>query len=1046
MRRVFLLIACVGIFLPSSGESSWSHPTKYPCVTPLFLYGTTNGGWDEVIASDPSNPDIVYLGTVYSLYKSEDGGLNWRKINGFNGLPRFIQVTAIAVDPVNPSTLYVGVNYDGSAGRAGLYRSTDGGLTWTQLFSCGEAYVECWITSILIDPSNPDVIYFVMSDSTSYSIYPSAPVGVYKSTDGGLTWQLKNNGFNPIYQAGGMVMDPNNPSVLYVSIETQNYQVEHYKSTDGGETWVLTDFPVGVLAINPYDSNVMYGGAWELYKSVDGGESWTMVLDPYMSVTDLVIDPNNPDILYVGTDDWIYKSVDGGSTWQKLPHIIAPYYPVGDLYVDAVSNLYALSWGGGHLFKSEDGGYTWSIRDSGIREFYVGGGAARPLFHIYPSDPPVLYIASDTAIARSLDGGMTWEYLPGPDNLPHMASIHVVNPDVVFAGIIDFPPPSGRFHTLWKSTDGGHTWSQRERTGGTNGFAPWAFAFSLTNPSIMFSGGDGSIYKSTDYGDTWTLMRFGDGADVMDIEIDPTNENIVYFVYGNNGTSNPETGVWKSTDGGNTWFQVSNGIPKASNGLYCTIEDLEINPLNPDILYVGLSKVGMSRGSQCYGIFKSTDGGASWKRVDIPYYSWVADIELDPSDPNIIYAAQESHFIIRSPDGGLTWEDIPVGDEYYYPDILAIEIAPTIPRKVYLGALRGENGLYLLTLPPSPGMRPVEYCEPFPPDTVRVYITYPENYRYSPTWTITGNSFTVFADYLTMNYKDIDHVLFQYRIQDYDVDLDLPEIPWEDIPPASSHPNPDYTYPYFVHFDMTGLDETANHYEVRAIAYHKNGKEDIWVLRSPFVVNHTYFDEKQYINGSGELVVEKAFWSTEENRLLAGHPSKELYDEFFLSGSGLPADDTVIYVMENPDEHEGKVPVGLRSIGEFRSISFASGLTSFINGIKATLRIGYPDSDQDGKVDGMGISETSLKVYRFISGTEWEELPSTVLKDTNQVEVKVDHLSLFAILIPSQAVPARTARPVACGGCSRRGRVSSAFIFTFTFFYGVYMRIRYRRG
>jgi hypothetical protein len=168
-------------------------------------------------------------------------------------------------------------------------------------------------------------------------------------------------------------------------------------------------------------------------------------------------------------------------------------------------------------------------------------------------------------------------------------------------------------------------------------------------------------------------------------------------------------------------------------------------------------------------------------------------------------------------------------------------------------------------------------------------------------------------------------------------------------------------------------------------------------LRGDFFVDQVGpQDEMQYLNAEGEQEVRKVFWKDEENRLLVGHPEKDLYDELFLSGSGLPADDTIIYTIENPSEHEAKVDkTRYRSIGEFRSVSFSSGLTTFINGQLATLRIGYPDSNQDGKVDGTSISETSLKVYRYISGTNWEEIPSNVLTDTNQVEVKVGRLSLF---------------------------------------------------
>jgi photosystem II stability/assembly factor-like uncharacterized protein len=1020
--RIVLLFLPFFLFLVDKLYAQ-PYPKNYPCIHRLDAYTV----YAHSLAIHPINPDILFLGTDSDLYKSTDGGLTWYESNtyGSNGMPRFSKIWAVAIDPVNPDVVYAGTAFKG------LYKSMDGGLTWSKVFPGEES--KSRITSIAINPLNPQIVYIAVTNGSQYQ-------GVYKSTDGGATWQAKNNGLYEL-SVGPIVMDPNNPDVLYLG-GTVSYPL--YKSTDGGETWVLLNpvdgYAIESIAVNPSNSSIVYAASvHDVYKSTDGGASWFP-----LNITSsdyafwgckayplyITIDENNPDVLYVGTDwCWIIKSTDGGNTWEKLPPAISNYERVEFVDVDNSGNIYAFSWG--HLYKSTDGGNTWRIIDKGIRVMGVSGTNS---LKVAPSNQDIIYAAGDEddgGMWKSIDGGRTWEVVKTLNFAPNIMSIAIspLDPEVVFAGINVVPP-----RTLYKSTDGGNTWVYKERLGGSDGFMPWAIKFAPSNPSIMFSGADATLYKSVDYGESWTMVFNADAPDLMDIEINPSNPDIVYITFAHNGTpsTDPDIGTWKSVDGGNTFFKIINGLPLAPDGLPCTVEDLLIDPSNPDVIYAAISQLGYhARGPNCWGVFKSTNGGASWSRLpglNYQRYHEISSLAIDPDNTNIIYAASRNDDIVFvSYDGGSTWDIIPLGSEYIYSHIGAIQLTNTSPRNLFMTT---PEGIFKVTIPPAIGARPITYCEC--PGQARVWVTYPEHLNDSPTWYLSGNRFTVFADYLCGSPDEFEKVLFQYRPYENTYappDGGVWDIPWQDIPSASpSHPNPDYTYPYFVHIDLTQLTDWTT-YEVRAIAYHKSGRVDEWVLRGDFFVDQVGpQDELQYLNAEGEQEVRKVFWKDEENRLLVGHPEKDLYDELFLSGSGLPANDTIIYTIENPSEHEAKVDkTRYRSIGEFRSVSFSSGLTTFINGQLATLRIGYPDSNQDGKVDGTSISETSLKVYRYISGTNWEEIPSTVLTDTNQVEVKVGRLSLFSILAPippSQGQAFTCKRNQSTSSCNRRSNCS----------------------
>jgi len=1032
LRPGILIPAFLILFILNIRVSAQTYPTKFPCINHLNAYG---GGFFSM-AVDPTDSNILYLGSGLSLYKSNNQGSTWEKLNL---IPKFTSIYAIAINPANPAIIYVGTEFKGA------YKSIDAGSSWTQIFP-GEDTIGITRT-IAIDLANPDTVYIGASNGSLYQ-------GVYKSTDGGNSWVQKNNGLDILTSAYSLTIDPNNSNIIYLATANSTFPI--YKSIDAGETWARSytgidpvDGGVGKVEVDPTDSNTLYAAAlWEVYKSTDAGQNW-MSLDIqskvsfFLSIETMAMDPNNPQVLYLGTyEDWVMKTSDGGNTWQKVNPGLSNFATVFYIEVDSSSTVYTGS--DGHSLKSLNGGDSWIVIDKYIREFSFSDQQHFSNLKIAPSNQQIIFAGGSRGILKSNDRGDSWEAKKTVNFQPNGTEVAIspLDSNIVFASGSQSGSSFIYIYDIYKSLNGGDTWEGKD----DSPLIAWVFsiAVSSSDPLIYYASYHGcAIYKSIDGGETWILNKPGAEGwcyHALDIAIHPLNSDIVYLGYESHTADVPvETGIWKTDDGGNTWIKSSNGLPKlttdAGPQAECSVPKLLIDPTNPNTIYAGIGLGGeLMHGSGCWGVFKSTDGGINWSRATKPFghgllEDYVYDLVMDPNNQNTIYAGTARESVYVSFDGAWTWEEIPLGIEYLNESTPSLAFANTSPQNLYIGT--NEEGIFRVTIPPTPGSRPCAYCQC--PGEARVYPTYPENLWESPTWYLTGNRFTVFADYLCGNPSDFDRVLFQYRPYDNIVNPNNWDIPWQDIPAADpAHPNPDTTYPYFVHFDLTGLDESINFFELRAIGYHKDGTEDHWVLRSPFDLDHTWPDEKQFVNPSNELEVRKTFWQGQwvwqgewvlveaQNRLLVGNPDKDSYDELFLQGDALSSDTTLTYIVENPSDHEGKVDSGqYQSLGEFRSVSLDSGQINFLNGRLSTVRIGYPDSNQDGTVDGTGISESSLKVYRFVSGTTWEELTSTVLSDTNQVETQVSKFSLFALFGPVPPPPSSSGggAPSGCGAC-----------------------------
>jgi photosystem II stability/assembly factor-like uncharacterized protein len=560
---------------------------------------------------------------------------------------------------------------------------------------------------------NPDIWYVT-----------DANAGVHISTDDGLTWHQSNTGIDTESGTSGdsipifcLTVDPHNPQIIWVGTDMSG---RIYKSTDGGSTWEAKD--QGVIheheillsfrgfTVDPRSSDIVYAmgelqlpgnNVWGLgvggviYKTTNGGDSWVRIWNgeiPSSLTRYMWIDPRDPDILYVSTGIF-----DRGAVGE------------GDPDTDADP------FGGLGVLKSTDGGATWRTlgKENGLDFLYIGS-----LF-MHPEDPDVLlaaagHIAHDLAIQqyeqdgrspmgiyRTSDGGENWTQVLIPDEALGQAFSAVElcpsDPDIVYAG---------SDASVYRSEDGGLTW--KKKSGGIAGWGPpgvragWPIDMQCDpeDPNRVFANNySGGNFLSEDGGSTWVNASTGySGAQIINLAVDPYNPARV-FVGG-------RSGGWYSNDGGLTWNGIRNpgentalaggevaGVaidPSRPNHILIGTGEyilewsggepvwqtrgypmdygpetsvIEFAPSNPDIVYAGSANHNTMVHTEAYesghGVILSRDGGASWELItgEVFKNAMVTDLAIDPTDAHLVYVATRDG-LFRSKDAGGSWQKI----------------------------------------------------------------------------------------------------------------------------------------------------------------------------------------------------------------------------------------------------------------------------------------------------------------------------------------------------------------------------------------------------
>jgi photosystem II stability/assembly factor-like uncharacterized protein len=605
------------------------------------VWKTTDGGvnWTPLtdqqnslavgaIALDPVHPDTIYVGTgnllggIYGagVLKSTDGGTTWTDITGpFVG--PFTErssgggahIVSIVVNPANTQIVLAGVSLDHPAGcphsldYSGVYRSTDGGATWTStpVFPVGTA------TAVLFDPVNANVAYAAIGE---FFCPTTSQNGIYKSTDAGLTWSPMNgSGANklpasnsyPIYLA----QSASTPATLYAAIVGNPTVI--YKTTDGGTNWTPTTRPPlvrpnGQIAVHPANANIVFVGAEGLYRSLDGGSTWSQ----------------------------INTGVDGVSIFGDIRSM-------------------GFSAGGAKLYVGDDGGphstldaanaaIHWSnLCDTvATNEYYPG-------ISVHPTDPIVFGGTQDHGITK-YSGSLLWTTVQGCDG--GWTAINPVTPSIVYGTC-----PLGGSAVIQKSASNGDSGTWFSAQNGVNlsdrMILP-PLVMDPSNPQRLYFGTN-RVYLTIDGASNWTAVSgsLPTTDDAINTIAAGSDGNTVYMG-SNDGVVQVTTNA--SAGAGATWNTRTAGLPTRS------VTQFAVDPAIPATAYVTFSGFTLAPDTKGH-VFKTTNSGTSWIDIssnlpDIP----ADDIVIDPDIPNTLYLATDIG-VFRSTNGGGSWSVLGTG-------------------------------------------------------------------------------------------------------------------------------------------------------------------------------------------------------------------------------------------------------------------------------------------------------------------------------------------------------------------------------------------------
>jgi photosystem II stability/assembly factor-like uncharacterized protein len=562
------------------------------------MYKSTDSGgsWTSSafypFAFDPHNPNTIYASVAdhAGLSKSIDGGATWNEINnGLKDQSGNVYIAMLVIDPANPNVIYVATGATWESGRDGVFKSTDGGGTWSQTriwFSITFASID----TLAIDPVNSNTIY------AGGSVYPFGIV--FKSTDNGATWSPSFTGLTILGSVTQLAIDPTNPNIVYAGSPSGVF-----KSTSGAQSWNafndgLTDLNINALTIDPGNASIIYAGtSGGVFKGSNGG-SWTAansgLTNQYVRV--LVIDPVNTAIIYAGTiGGGIFKSTSGGASWSAsnnglLGHRLS--IEVGSLAVDPgnANTIYAGAYGDG-MYKSSNNGGSWSGINNGLPDQLISA------LGIDPFNTATVFVGTDgSGVFKTINGGESWSLASSGLESPSVYTLAIDpgNSNVIYAGT-----GGGVF----KSTNSGGSWSAVSDPP----LSPASLVIDPSNSQTLYAvayydcieylGCNSAVFKSTDGGITWKRSDNGAGFSyVLALAIDPINTATIYvWAYADSGS-----GMFKSTDGGGSWNAIGNGLPNDASSL-------AIDPVHSNVIYAG---------TYGGGVFKSADGGANWNPLN----------------------------------------------------------------------------------------------------------------------------------------------------------------------------------------------------------------------------------------------------------------------------------------------------------------------------------------------------------------------------------------------------------------------------------------------
>lgn len=710
-------------YVAAASGGVWKTTNHGTTFQPIFdQYGSYSIACVQVA---PTNPQTIWVGTGENnnqrsvsygdgVYKSVDGGKSFVNM----GLKTSEHIGNIIIHPTDENTIWVAAYGPvwSKGGERGVYKSTDGGKTWERTLFVSD---ETGISEIAIDPSNPNILYAAAHQRRRHEwtyIGGGPESNLYKSVDGGKTWTEITSGL-PKGEMGriGIAVSPADPNYVYAIVEARYDKGGFFQSTNKGLTWTkMSGFVTSgnyyqEIIADPKDKLKLFVMDTWLHHTTDGGKTVVATGEDAKHVDNhcIWIDPNNTNHWVVGCDGGLYETYNHAKEWRYYDNL-----PIIQFYKVATDNSYPFYYiYGGTQDNNSMGGPSQSINNAGVlnADWFITNGGDGFESAIDPVNPNIAYAQSQygglVRYDKSSGEKISIQPLPGKGEAayrwnwdsPLLVSPH--DPATLYFAA----------NKVFKTSNRGDDWKvispdltqQIDRNKLAVMGQVWSMDAVMKNQSTTIYGNilaldespkkkgllyagtdDGVIQVSDNDGQTWTRVQTFVGVPkntrVNMILASRFNENEVFATFNNQRNGDFKPYVLKSLDKGKTWVSISGNLPDRGTA-YCIQQDF----INPNVLFVGTE----------FGAYTSIDGGKNWmKLAGLPTIA-VYDLDIQKRESDLVAATFGRGFYVLDNYAALReLADKAVGKEaYLFPVDTALLYIPSAPLGLTGTGSQGHN-------------------------------------------------------------------------------------------------------------------------------------------------------------------------------------------------------------------------------------------------------------------------------------------------------------------------------------------------------------------
>ena len=625
------------LYAAAAGGGVWKSGDGGASFTPIFDEQIQSIG---CIAIDPSKPDNnIWVGTGETwtrnsvshgdgIYKTTDGGQNWKNM----GLPKSDRISSIIVDPKNSDIVWVGVlgALWGDSDERGIYKTTDGGATWTKTFSIDN---KTGCSDLIMDKTDNNIMFasFWEFRRTGWSFSSGGTKsGLYKSIDAGKTWNKIHNGF-PAGKLGriAVTIAPSNSKILYAVLETEKAELNGlYRSDDAGANWkhlnsdfglVVRPFYFSRITVDPKNTEIVVKAGLSGSISRDGGKTFKSLGNMHSDIHDIAFDAIDSNRMYCATDGGVYRSWDGGNTMEMVSNI-----PVSQFYHVSIDDKTPYNVYGG----LQDNGSWYGPTKS------PGGVESKDWTRIGFGDGfRVIKHSTKNIIYSEMQGAENvWRFNTDTEELITIQPLPVKGeaklrfnwnaPMEISKKQVDRFYMGSQF--VHKSEDMGLSWTKispdlttndpikqnqensgglsKDNSGAEKHCTIFTIAESPVNEQVIWAGtDDGNVQVTQNGGKTWinviaNITGLPKNTWCYHIEASVFGDGIAYAVFDGHTANDYNTYVYKTTDFGKTWKSI---VTKDIDGFARNIQE---DYVNQNLLFLGTEK----------GLYITIDGGDNW--------------------------------------------------------------------------------------------------------------------------------------------------------------------------------------------------------------------------------------------------------------------------------------------------------------------------------------------------------------------------------------------------------------------------------------------------